>query len=126
MRILLDTHTLLWAAKGTLAHSAKSMLEDVANELYFSPVNLWEIELKHATLNYDLKALHQNLIHNGYRELAVTARHVLEISQLPLLHNDPFDRILLAQALCEGMLLLTTDKQVKQYSKFVDCVLGFD
>jgi PIN domain nuclease of toxin-antitoxin system len=124
MRILLDTHSLLWAAKGILSGHARSLIEDTANEMYFSAVNLWEIEIKHRRLSFDPNALHQNLLKNGYRELAITTRHVLALSRLPALHGDPFDRILIAQALSERLLLLTADKMVKQYGEHLDCILA--
>ena len=126
MRILLDTHTLLWAAKGVLVSRTQSMLEDTANELYFSSVNLWEIELKRSKLNFDPKALYQNLVISGYRELGVSSRHVLSLEQLPLIHDDPFDRMLIAQALSEQLFLLTADDTVKQYSDHTGCILGFN
>ena len=126
MRILLDTHTLLWAAKGSLDSDVQSILEDTAHELYFSPVNLWEIGFKRSKLSIDLKALHHNLIRNGYLELGLASRHVLCLAQLPLLHTDPFDRILLAQAYSEHLFLLTSDEALKQYRSQVDCILGFD
>ena len=126
MRILLDTHVLLWAAKGSLSPRAQSLLEDAANELFFSPINLWEIELKRERLIIDLRSFYQNLLHNGYRELDMTARHVMSISRLPLLHKDPFDRILLAQALSEQLYLLTADEALKRYSDDVDIILYYE
>jgi PIN domain nuclease of toxin-antitoxin system len=125
MRILLDTHTLLWAAKGSLPSQVQSLLDDSANELYFSSVNLWEIEMKRSRLNLNPKVLYQNLLHNGYRELAVSSRHVLNLPLVPSLHKDPFDRILLAQALSEQIFLLTADSSIKQYSGYLDCILDF-
>ena len=126
MRILLDTHTLLWAAKGSLSSTAQSLLEDTANEIYFSPANLWEIEIKRAKLKIDLRLFYQNLQRCGYQELSITARHVMSLSQLPALHRNPFDRILLAQALSEQVYLLTADEALKQYLPHVDCIIGFD
>jgi PIN domain nuclease of toxin-antitoxin system len=125
MRILLDTHVLLWAAKGSLPSQVQSLLDDSTNELYFSSVNLWEIEIKRSKLKLDPKVLYQNLLHNGYRELAVSSRHVLSLPLLPNLHKDPFDRILLAQALSEQVFLLTADDSLKKYSAHLDCVLNF-
>ena len=126
MRILLDTHILLWAAKGALEPKIKSLLENTSNDLYFSPVNIWEIELKREKLGVDPKTFYQILIRNGYRELAFTSRHVVALRQLPQLPGDPFDRILLAQALSEDIFLLTADTVVKQYSAYVGCILSFD
>ncbi|MDR0459642.1 MAG: type II toxin-antitoxin system VapC family toxin [Coriobacteriales bacterium] len=125
MRILLDTHALLWAANKSLSPSALALLEDTANELYFSTVSIWEIELKRRRLNTDPKAFYQNLLHNGYQELSLTARQVLSLSQLPALHSDPFDRILLAQALSEQIYLLTDDEALQRYSEYVDCIINY-
>jgi len=125
MRILLDTHALLWEANGSLSPSALALLEDTANELYFSSVSIWEIELKRRRLNIDPKAFYQNLLHNGYQELSLTARQVLNLSQLPALHSDPFDRILLAQALSEQIYLLTDDEALQRYSEYVDCIINY-
>jgi PIN domain nuclease of toxin-antitoxin system len=117
---------LLWAAKGTLPSTTKSILEDTANDLYFSAVNLWEIELKRSRLKVDSKVLYQNMLHNGYRELSITARHVFELSRLANFHSDPFDRILLAQAMSEQLFLLTADETIKRYADQIDCILSFD
>lgn len=126
MRILLDTHTLLWAAKGSLPQTAKELLDDTANEIYFSTANIWEIELKRKRLKVDTDLLVRLLYSNGFRELPVTSRHVLRLEALPSLHTDPFDRILLSQALCEGLLLLTADSAVKHYAQHIDAVLSYD
>ena len=126
MRILLDTHALLWEANGSLSPSALALLEDTANALYFSTVNIEEIELKHKRLNTDPRIFYQNLLHNGYRELTLTSRHVLSLSQLPSLHSDPFDRILLAQALSEQIFLLTDDEALKRYGAQIDCILSYE
>lgn len=126
MRILVDTHTLLWAAKGSLPSSASKLLEDSSNELYFSSANIWEIELKRQKLDIDIEALVKSLLENGYRELSITSRHVLGLQALPKLHSDPFDRILLSQAVCEGLFFLTADSVLKQYAEHVDLVISFD
>jgi len=126
MRILLDTHILLWAAKGALEPKIKSLLEDTSNDLYFSPVNIWEIELKRDKLGVDPKTFYQCLVQNGYRELALTSRHVVALRQLPQLHSDSLDRILLAQALSEDIVFLTADAVVRQYGMYVDCILRLE
>ncbi len=125
MRLLLDTHTLLWAARGTLPRDASNLIEDMANELYFSPVNLWEIELKRSKLSVDPQELYRNLIINSYRELKITVHHVLQLSKLPTIHTDPFDRMLLAQASCERLQLLTADATIRQYVGQMDCILHY-
>jgi len=126
MRILLDTHALIWEANGKLSPSVLSLLEDTSNDLYFSIVSLWEIELKRNRLKIDPKIFYQNLLRNGYRELTITARHVLSLSQLPLLHSDPFDRILLAQAQSEQIFLLTDDEALKRYSDTLDFIINYE
>ena len=126
MRILLDTHTLLWAAKGVLPKKVQSLLEDGSNDLYFSPVNLWEIELKKDRLNTDAQAMYQKLSLNGYLELLVTARHVLTLAQLPALHHDLFDRMLIAQAQSEQIYLLSADEAIKRYSRSLEFIMGFN
>jgi len=126
MRILLDTHALIWEANGKLSPSVLSLLEDTSNDLYFSIVSLWEIELKRNRLKIDPKIFYQNLLRNGYRELTITARHVLSLSQLPLLHSDPFDRILLAQAQSEQIFLLTDDEALKRYSNTLDFIINYE
>ena len=125
MRILLDTHVLLWEAKGSLSPSVLSLLEDTANELYFSPVNLWEIELKQSKLTIDSRVFYHKLLHNGYKELSLSARHVLSLRQLPALHNDPFDRMLLSQALSEQIYLLTADEAILRYYHELDCIISY-
>jgi len=125
MRILLDTHTLLWAAKGVLPKKVQSLLEDGANDLYFSPVNLWEIELKKDRLNTDAQVMYQKLSLNGYIELPVTARHILALAQLPAIHQDPFDRALIAQAQSEQIYLLSADEAVKRYGRSLEYIMGF-
>ena len=121
MKLLLDTHLLLWAAGPTekLSKSARRLLEDPKNELLFSAASLWEVAIK-STLGredfrVDARLLRRGLLDNGYQELPVTSQHAVSIDSLPPLHKDPFDRLLLAQALCEGITLLTTDATLASY-----------
>ena len=120
MKILLDTHILLWAAAGELPSTAARYIEDSTNTLLFSPASLWEIVIKRglgrADFVVDPASLFSGLLSAGYQELPITGRHTLLISTLPTLHKDPFDRILLAQAISEGVPLLTSDSLVSQYS----------
>jgi PIN domain nuclease of toxin-antitoxin system len=120
VKLLVDTHLLLWAAAGSLPENAISYFTDEENELYFSSANIWEVIIKKGLnrpdFQVDPSALYWGLLDNGYTELAITSRHTLLISGLPLLHKDPFDRILIAQAKAEGAMLLTSDKTVSQYS----------
>ena len=121
MNLLLDTHLLLWAASEPECLSAKAcaLLLDPANHLVFSAASLWEISIKNALerpdFNVDPRRLWRMLLVNGYRELPVTSEHAVAVNELPNLHKDPFDRILVAQARVEGLLLLTADEAVAKY-----------
>ncbi|HJU20141.1 MAG TPA: type II toxin-antitoxin system VapC family toxin [Stellaceae bacterium] len=121
MRLLLDTHVLLWAAgqPERLSKSARALIEDRQNALLFSSANLWEIAIKHALgredFRVDVRLLRRRLLVNGYEELAITGEHVLALGTLPPLHKDPFDRLLVAQAIAEDVTLLTVDPIVARY-----------
>lgn len=121
MKLLLDTHLLLWAASDPkrLSKAARALMEDKDNELLFSPASLWEIAIKNglgrADFRVDARLLRRGLLDNGYTELPVTAEHAVNLDQLPGLHRDPFDRMLVAQALVEGITLLTADTKLKGY-----------
>lgn len=121
MKLLLDTHLLLWAAGSPeqLPAAARPLLEDPLNELLFSAASLWEIAIKRglgrSDFQVDARVLRRGLLDNGYLELAITSEHAVFIDSLPLLHKDPFDRILVAQATVEGITLLTVDALVAQY-----------
>jgi PIN domain nuclease of toxin-antitoxin system len=121
MKLLLDTQLLLWAAAmpQRLSEQARQLLEDPANELLFSPVSLWEIAIKRGLgrtdFQVDARVLRRGLLDNGYAELPLTGEHAVAIEGLPPLHKDPFDRILVAQAMVEGIVLLTADTMVAQY-----------
>jgi len=121
MKLLLDTHLLLWAASQPekLSAAARKLLDDPRNELLFSAASLWEIAIK-ATLGredfrVEPRLLRRGLLDNGYIELPITSLHAVSIDGLPSLHKDPFDRLLLAQAVSEGITLLTTDAQLARY-----------
>jgi PIN domain nuclease of toxin-antitoxin system len=122
MKLLLDTHLLLWAAGEPehLPSAARAMIEDAANPLIFSAASLWEIAIKHSLGRSDFRAepalLRRGLLDNGYTELAVTGRHAVAVAGLPPLHKDAFDRMLIAQATADGLLLLTVDPLVARYS----------
>ena len=121
MHLLLDTHVLLWAA-GTpdrLTSQAVVLLQDPENQLVFSAASIWEITIKQGLGRSDFQVqpevLRRGLVENGYSELAITSTHVMVVGHLPGIHNDPFDRILVAQAMTEGVLLLTADDVVVKY-----------
>ena len=121
MKLLLDTHLLLWAADSIerVPPNARTLMSDPQNELLFSAASLWEIAIK-SSLNrpdfsVDARRLRRGLIDNGYRELLISSEHAIAINTLPPIHKDPFDRLLLAQAMIEGILLLTDDATVARY-----------
>lgn len=121
MKLLLDTHLLLWAAAEPerLSVDAVEMIGSHKNELFFSVASLWEVVIKNGLGREDFKVdahlLRRGLLDNGYSELPIEAEHTLAVGTLPFLHKDPFDRILVAQATVEGIILLTTDAWVSQY-----------
>jgi PIN domain nuclease of toxin-antitoxin system len=121
MRLLLDTHLLVWAMgePERLPAGCAAMLEDPSNSLVFSVASLWELVIKQALgrpdFNLEPSLLRQALLSGGWQELPIEASHALAVSHLPPLHRDPFDRLLLAQAQVEGLLLLTADSQLSFY-----------
>jgi len=119
MKLLLDTHILLWSAAGTLPGGCADYILDELNELYFSSASIWEIVIKNnlnrADFSVEPYALYSGLLNNGYKELPVTSKHTLAVSDLPDIHKDPFDRVLIAQAATEGMKLITADSRVAEY-----------
>lgn len=121
MKLLLDTHLLLWAADGLerLPADAQALMNDADNVLIFSVASLWEIVIKRGLGRDDFKVdprvLRRGLLDNGYEELSILSEHAVAIDTLPPIHKDPFDRVLVAQALVEGITLLTADAQVAAY-----------
>ena len=121
MKLLLDTHLLLWAASqpDRLSTSAQALLNDARNDLLFSPASLWEVAIKRGLGRRDFQAdprlLRRGLLDNGYSELPIVSDHVVAMEDLPPIHKDPFDRVLVAQATVEGIALLTTDPLLAQY-----------
>lgn len=121
MKLLLDTHLLLWAAgePQKLSAKARRLLADTNNELMFSAASLWEVAIKRglgrADFQVDSRLFRRGLLDNGYLELPVFSAHAVAVDSLPPIHKDPFDRLLVAQSLVEGMALLTSDATVAQY-----------
>jgi PIN domain nuclease of toxin-antitoxin system len=117
----LDTQLLLWAAgqPERLPLPARRMIEDAHNELVFSATSIWEVAIKSGLGRSDFRAdarlLRRGLLANGYDELAIAGEHVVAIADLPPIHKDPFDRLLVAQSTIEGIVLITTDPVVAQY-----------
>jgi PIN domain nuclease of toxin-antitoxin system len=121
VKLLLDTHLLLWAAgdPDRLPAAARALIGDEDNEPLFSAASLWEIAIKgglgREDFSVDARLLRRGLIDNGYGELPVVSEHAVAIAGLPPIHRDPFDRLLVAQATAEGITLLTSDEVVGQY-----------
>lgn len=123
MKILLDTHIVLWAAyaPSSLSAGAHAAIGDPANELLFSAASIWEVSIKAALgrpdFTADPRVLRRGLLDNGYLELPVTGAHAAAVVGLPALHKDPFDRMLIAQARSEGVSLLTNDRRILSYGQ---------
>ena len=121
MKLLLDTHLLLWAAgdPDRLSATARTLIGTPEHELFFSAASVWEIAIKSGLGREDFQVnarlLRRGLLDNGYRELPVGSEHAVALDSLPPLHKDPFDRLLVAQAMVEGITLLTADASVAQY-----------
>jgi PIN domain nuclease of toxin-antitoxin system len=120
MRLLLDTHLLIWAAAGVgLSATADALVRDEANVPMFSAASIWEVAIKAPLRRPDFGAdpaiLRRALLDNGYVELPVWSEHAAAVAHLPLIHKDPFDRLLIAQAVSEGAVLLTSDAIIAKY-----------
>jgi len=128
VKLLLDTHLLLWAAgePKRLPAVARKLINDSRNELLFSVASLWEIVIKRSLGRDDFRVeprvLRRGLLDNGYAELAVGGEHVLAVDSLPPIHKDPFDRLLVAQAQIESVTLLTADPILGRYPGPIRCV----
>lgn len=122
MRLLLDTHLVLWAMQDSraLSKSARDYLHK-ADAVYVSAVSLWEIAIKAdlGKLQVDVEVLEQKLAEAGFQQLAVSWSHSLKLRGLAPLHRDPFDRMLIAQAMSEPLRLLTHDVALVAYSDLV-------
>ncbi|MEX3953450.1 type II toxin-antitoxin system VapC family toxin [Paraburkholderia sp. EG287A] len=121
MKLLLDTHLLIWVAADhpSLPDEARAVIEDEDNTLYFSVASMWEIVIKSGLgrddFQVDARVLRRNLLDAGYEELSIESQHAFEVSTLSALHRDPFDRLLIGQAIAEGIVLLTHDEQIRRY-----------
>ncbi|MFZ5556241.1 MAG: type II toxin-antitoxin system VapC family toxin [Pseudomonadota bacterium] len=118
MRILVDTHLLLWWVAGSrLPGKSGDLIRDPSNEVYVSAASVWEVAIKTrlGRLEVDPSAFASALTAGGFGELPVTSRHAAVVAGLPDHHRDPFDRMLVAQALTEPMRLLTHDRALASY-----------
>lgn len=117
MSLLLDTHVLLWwlTDDPTLSEDIKSKL-DHEPDVYVSPVTIWEVTIKQAIGKLREPAdLAEQIRDSGFRELPITFEHAIVAGRLPMIHRDPFDRMLVAQAQCAGITLVTRDANVQKY-----------
>ena len=123
--MLLDTQLLIWAAYAPqrLASSFAAELVDRHNDIRYSLASLWEVAIKASLGREDFQvdppALRRGLLREGFQELPIQAEHVLAVRDLPLIHRDPFDRLLVVQAQSEGLRLFTTDRRLAEYGEAV-------
>jgi PIN domain nuclease of toxin-antitoxin system len=121
MTFLLDTQLALWAyfEQKRLSAQARSVIEYRRNKLVFSTASFWEIAIKRGRgkkgFEFDPRVLRRAMLDDGYEELPVLGQHAVEVDILPPIHKDPFDRILIAQAMVEGITLLTADPVIAKY-----------
>ena len=128
MKILVDTHLLIWATcdSAKLSNAARSALQKGGCEYYFSAASIWEIAIKRArhsdAIPISAADARKLFVAAGYVELPVGATQAEDVETLPPIHSDPFDRILVAQAKIDGMTLLTHDHLLPPYGDFVKMV----
>ena len=121
MRLLLDTQIVIWAATDDprLNAAGRALIGDVSNQIIVSVISLWEVAIKFALGRADFRHsaadLRSGMLRVGWEELDMTGEHALAVSELPDIHSDPFDRILLAQARWENMTLLSADRMLWRY-----------
>ena len=125
MRYLLDTHIVIWAmvGSGKLSDEARSILQDSGNTFYVSSASIWEVSIKHSAKPEEIPVTAEQMIrfcrNSGIVELLVQFGHALKVSMLPAYHNDPFDRMLVAQASEENLFLVSHDQRLPPYGDFV-------
>jgi PIN domain nuclease of toxin-antitoxin system len=122
MIYLVDTHVLIWLAVDSprMGNLARDLLADPDNQIFFSAISIFEIAVKERLskrgFEVEASAIRRMMIENDFAELAVTGTHAAHAATLPLVHRDPFDRLLVAQAMMEGFTLMTADEMIAQYS----------
>lgn len=128
MNLLLDTHIVLWASaeQSNLPKDAVELMDSNSNTLWVSAVTFWEVAIKRSLnkpdFRIDVAPLRAGLLRNGHFELPIDGTHAVELAKLPMYHTDPFDRLLVAQAKAEGMILLTSDRHLSQYGENIRVV----
>lgn len=124
MRLLLDTHAFLWAvsAPEKLSPRARRSIEDGSNQIYVSAATAWELAIKSrlGRLEPEVEDLERSvpeqIERHAFQPLPVQVRHALRVASLPDVHRDPFDRLLIAQAMLEGLAMVTADRELKRYA----------
>jgi PIN domain nuclease of toxin-antitoxin system len=125
LRILLDTHVLVWALDQPtrLPSDVREALESSENEVLFSVASIWELAIKSALgrpdFRYTPAEILESALETGFIEVPITSAAAVKVASLPLHHRDPFDRLLVAQAMIEPALLYTADPQLEPYSELV-------
>ena len=125
MRYLLDTHIVIWAMVGSkmLSDKARVILQTSGNMFYLSSASVWEVAIKHSAKPNEIPVTAEQVVRfcreSGIVELPVAFSHSQTVSHLPMHHNDPFDRMLVAQAMEEGLLILSHDGKLPPYGAFV-------
>jgi PIN domain nuclease of toxin-antitoxin system len=119
MRLLLDTNTILFDSQNELPKEATKLLDDAHNQLFFSSVSIWELVIKKGTHRDNFKpdpfTIYTGLLDDGFIELPITTPQILKVGVLPQIHKDPYDRLLIAQAITENMTILTADARIAEY-----------
>lgn len=122
MKLLLDTHTLLWFVLGdaSLSTTARQLIEDAANSKFISPASYWELAIKISIGKYALHEPYEPFIdrairQNGFLILHIEPRHTAALTNLPFHHRDPFDRLMVAQIMVEGLILVSADSVLDAY-----------
>jgi len=121
VKLLLDTHLLLWTARDSpkLSTAARDLIGDPENTRYVSVISLWEVAIKgslgRSDFQWDVRSLRRGMRDRAFVELAVDGAHAVAIALLPGIHRDPFDRMLVAQAMVEGLTLITADPVLGSY-----------
>ena len=121
MRYLLDTHTFIWFATGDKDLPLKSIesINDITNSCYLSTASLWEITIKKQirkfTLDLSLHEPYDSLSQNQIEIIHISKEYLIELSKLPFHHDDPFDRLIIAQALASDLIVISKDKDFKKY-----------
>lgn len=122
MKLLLDTHTLLWFVLGdaSLSATARQLIEDATNSKFVSPASYWELAIKISLGKYVLNEPYETFLdrairQNGFQILPIEPRHTAALTNLPFHHRDPFDRLMVAQAMVESLILVSADPILNAY-----------